>query len=68
MNSLLFNHLKKIIGFLLLVGLIACSSGSNNKGYNSDSSSVALKKQKLDDSLDKEDLKELAPIVHSVAK
>jgi hypothetical protein len=68
MNLLRFNHLKPTVVLLLLVSLIACNSVSNNKGINSESSSVALKKQKLEDSLANEDLKELAPIVHSVAK
>ena len=51
---------------LFLSSAIACESNTNSKPANKDSTTLAS--QQGEDSLDAEDLKELAPVVGGLAK
>ena len=58
--------LQFIVAMLFLSSAIACESNTNSKPANKDSTTLAS--QQGEDSLDAEDLKELAPVVGGLAK
>jgi hypothetical protein len=60
-------NLQFITIIIFLCSYLACQSNNNKSVIKKDSTTVKIKQQQ-EDSLDAEDLKELAPVVGGVAK